>query len=140
MMNGFFAALVTERMRTRQELERSAADLERRVAHRTVELSAANEQLAQAEHMARVGSWKWLVPENRISWSDELYRIHGYGPQQFPITFEKAMELVVPADAERILRNVTGALGLGHDHTLPDSEYRIVREETRQRPWSPTTH
>ena len=129
----FFAALVTERVRTREDLERSAADLERRVIHRTAELSAANEQLAQAEHLARVGSWEWLVPENRISWSDELYRIHGYRPQQFPMTFQKAIELVVPEDAQRILGNVTRALGEGRDHTNPDSEYRIVREDGEER-------
>ena len=41
----FFAALVTERTRAREALERAAAELEDRVARRTAELSAANERL-----------------------------------------------------------------------------------------------
>jgi Signal transduction histidine kinase regulating C4-dicarboxylate transport system len=43
----FFAALVTERTRAREALERAAAELEDRVARRTAELSAANERLEQ---------------------------------------------------------------------------------------------
>src|SRR5207244_3820610 len=41
----FFAAMVAERMRAREELERGAADLEERVGRRTEELSAANRRL-----------------------------------------------------------------------------------------------
>ncbi|MGH2554526.1 MAG: MASE1 domain-containing protein [Actinomycetota bacterium] len=150
----FFAALVTERLRAREALELAAADLEDRVRRRTSELSTANEQLtreisermdaerklrqqerqlAEAQQMARVGSWEWLIPEDRVTWSDELYRIHGYRPQQFPVTFEKAVELVLPEDLERIRRNVASAFRRGRDHTLPPGEYRIVRPDGAER-------
>ena len=29
-----------------------------------------------------------------MTWSDEMYRIHGYPPKAFPITFEKAVAQV----------------------------------------------
>lgn len=153
-MSFFFAALVTERTNAREALERAAADLEDRVRRRTSELSTANQQLtgeirereeaeqrlrqqgrqlAEAQQLARVGSWEWRIPEDRVTWSDELYRIHGYRPQQFPVTFEKAVELVVPGDLERIRRNVATAFRRGRDHTLPAGEYRIVRPDGEER-------
>src|SRR5439155_26140491 len=89
-----FAALVTERMRDRESLERAAANLEKRVRARTEDLSDANgrltreiaerrdaerklrkreRQLADAQHMARIGSREWTIPDDRGTWSDELY-------------------------------------------------------------------
>jgi PAS domain S-box-containing protein len=150
----FFAALVTERMRDREALERAADELEMRVTGRTAELSAANEllkreiverhetdrrlrqregQLAEAQQAAQVGSWEWLIPENRVSWSDEMYRIHGFLPQEFPLTFEKAVEQVAEDDVARIRANVKAALERGRGQYLPDIEYRIVRPDGAER-------
>jgi PAS domain S-box-containing protein len=150
----FFAALVTERMRAREALERAAGELEERVERRTAELSAANEklsnevaermaagrklrqqerQLAEAQQVARVGSWEWLIPENRVAWSDEMYRIHGYSPQEFAVTFEKAVEQVVPEDLTRIRRNLEKALARGRSHQLAADEYRILRPDGEKR-------
>jgi PAS domain S-box-containing protein len=150
----FFAALVTERMRAREALERAAAELEERVTRRTVELSSANEllkreiaerhetdrrlrqregQLAETQQAAQVGSWEWMIPENRVSWSDEMYRIHGYHPQEFPLTFDKAVERVAQDDVARIRANVKAALERGRDQDLPEIEYRIVRPDGAER-------
>ena len=146
----FFAALVTERTRAREALERAASELEDRVARRTAELSTANErleheiaerhdtdrrlrqregQLAEVQQAAQVGNWEWLIPEDRVTWSDEMYRIHGYLPKAFPLTFDKAVEQVGDEDATRIRANLKAALGRGRDHDLPPSEYRIVRAD-----------
>ena len=150
----FFAALVTERMRAREALERAAAELEERVTRRTIELSSANEllkreiverhetdrrlrqregQLAETQQAAQVGSWEWMIAENRVSWSDEMYRIHGHLPQEFPLTFDKAVEQVVHDDIVRIRANVKAALERGRDQHLPDIEYRIVRPDGAER-------
>ena len=150
----FFAALVTERIRDREALEHAAAELEERVTRRTIELSAANEllkreiaerhesdrrlrqregQLAETQQAAQVGSWEWMIAENRVSWSDEMYRIHGHLPQEFPLTFDKAVEQVVHDDIVRIRANVKAALERGRDQHLPDIEYRIVRPDGAER-------
>ncbi|MFN2545557.1 MAG: MASE1 domain-containing protein [Actinomycetota bacterium] len=128
-----FAALVTERSRARDMLERAAVHLEDRVRTRTAELRAANEQLAEAQGVAHVGSWEWLVPQNRVSWSDELFRIYGFRPQEFPVTFEKAMELVVEEDTAQIRANVEAALTGGRDADVPEVEYRVVRPDGDER-------
>ena len=150
----FLAALVTERMRDREALKRAADELEVRVTRRTAELSAANEllkreiverretdrrlrqregQLAEAQQAAQVGSWEWLIPVDRVSWSDEMFRIHGFLPQAFPVTFEKALEQVAEDDVARIQANVKAALQNGRGQHLPDIEYRIVRPDGVER-------
>jgi hypothetical protein len=36
--------------------------------------------LAEAEALARVGSWEWDIPANVVVWSDQLFRIYGMEP------------------------------------------------------------
>jgi integral membrane sensor domain MASE1/anti-sigma regulatory factor (Ser/Thr protein kinase) len=150
----FFAALVTERMQAHQALERAAAELDARVRQRTSQLYATNlylrnevaerkeserklrqqeGQLAEAQQVAHIGSWEWIIPENRVSWSDEMYRIHGHPPQAFPATFELAVADVHAEGAARIRANVEDALRRADDHDLPSIEYRITREDGGER-------
>ena len=129
----FLAAVVTERTRAREALEEAAFDLEERVHHRTAELRKRERQLAAAQRLAHVGSWEWLVKEDRVFWSDEMYRIHGYRPQEFAVTFEKAVELVVEEDLARIRTNVQTALSARKDTEMRSNEYRIVRPDGTER-------
>jgi integral membrane sensor domain MASE1/anti-sigma regulatory factor (Ser/Thr protein kinase) len=150
----FFAAVVTERLHAHQALERAAARLEARVRQRTSQLSAINlqlrkeitereeserrlrqreGQLAEAQQVAHIGSWEWAIPQNRFSWSDELYRIHGHVPQAFPVTFETAVDQVNTEDAARILSDAEAALRRADDHDLPNIEYRITRPDGAER-------
>jgi len=149
----FFAALVTERLRAKEALEHATADLEERVQQRTSELSAANDELTreiaerrdaetrlsqserlltEAQRIARVGSWEWDFGTSHVTWSDEMYVIHGYRPQEFPVTFEKAIELVVPEDVDRIRQNVDRAVRERRPG-IPDIQYRIVRPDGEER-------
>jgi PAS domain S-box-containing protein len=114
----FLAALVTERTRSREVLERAAGRLESRVEQRTAEL-------AEAQEMARIGRWEWNLATDTVSWSDEMFRIHGAVPGAYDVTFEKATELVLEDDRERITSNTRTALERG-DSELPDIEYQIV--------------
>jgi PAS domain S-box-containing protein len=124
----FFAAIVSERMRSREALERAAAELEDRVRDRTMALSAANEQLGEAQALAHVGSWEWDLESGAVSWSPEMYRIHGIPADEGPVTIERAPELVVPEDRPRIKGNVARALE-GGSTEIPDIEYRIARRD-----------
>jgi PAS domain S-box-containing protein len=124
----FFAALVSERLRSRRALEDAAAELEERVRERTTELSSSNERLAEAQALARVGSWDWDVGSGAVNWSLEMYRIHGLRRDDGPITFERAIELAMPEDQARIQANVARALE-ERQEVIPDIEYRIVRPD-----------
>jgi PAS domain S-box-containing protein len=145
----FLSALVSERMRARERLQRAADDLDVRVRQRTAQLVDANDQLgreiaerrdaetklrrserelAEAQDLARLGRWEWDLGSGAVTWSDDLYRIHGYEPGAFPMTFDKAVELVPDEDRQRIERNLAAALAMRRQE-LPDIEYRIVRTD-----------
>ncbi len=46
-------------------------------------LRASELMLLKAQAVAHVGSWVWDIPANRLTWSDEMYRIFGVEPESF---------------------------------------------------------
>src|SRR5512134_3275266 len=39
--------------------------------------------LANAEEVARIGSWKWDLHSNKVTWSDGMFRLFGVDPESF---------------------------------------------------------
>jgi PAS domain S-box-containing protein len=95
---------------------------ERKIA----EESSRRESLlrAQVEQMAHVGYWVWSIPENKVCWSDELYRIYGLAPTEFGASFEAYLNRLHPLDATRVRETVEQAL---RDRSAATFEERIVR-------------
>jgi PAS domain S-box-containing protein len=82
--------------------------------------------LAAAQQITHIGSWEWDVDSNRVTWSDELYRIYGYEPHSFDITFELFLSKLVPEDRDHVRAAVGQALEDGKRFTYPE---RIVRPD-----------
>ena len=120
-------------------------ELEERVKARTLELQAANsqleaeiaerkqaeiqirehgQQLAEAQRIAHLGSWIWDIETDKVTWSDELYRIYGLNPAQFIPSRENFMEKVHPGDRDRVRQVIEEALEQSRSFTF---EHRIVR-------------
>jgi integral membrane sensor domain MASE1/anti-sigma regulatory factor (Ser/Thr protein kinase) len=114
----FLAALVLERIRANRALQEAAEELSDRVRDRTSEL-------VEAQELARIGRWEWNLATGTVTWSDEMFRIHGALPGAYEVSFEKAVELVVPQDRERIEENTRAAIE-GAQPEIPDIEYGIV--------------
>jgi PAS domain S-box-containing protein len=72
----------------------------------------------QAQALTHIGNWSWLIGENRITWSDEMYRIYGLEPQSEEITFEKFLSFVHPEDKQKRTSEIQQAL-----ETLKVDEY-----------------
>jgi diguanylate cyclase (GGDEF)-like protein/PAS domain S-box-containing protein len=66
------------------------------------ELERSRRMLAEAQALARVGSWEWDVAANVVSWSDELFRIYGYAPQKFVPSYETFLAHVHEEDRESV--------------------------------------
>ena len=56
------------------------------------------ERLNEVEATAQLGSWSWDIEADVVSWSDELYRIHGLAPQAMPMSYGSFLELIHPDD------------------------------------------
>jgi PAS domain S-box-containing protein len=90
-------------------------------------------ELAQAQRIAHVGNWIWEMETGEVTWSDELYRIHGLEPQSEPITLATATEFMHPEDRE-VTRAHTANMVRGE--AKPHSEgitYRIRRRDGEER-------
>ncbi|MEO8439506.1 MAG: response regulator, partial [Spartobacteria bacterium] len=77
-------ALAIERRRAEEELRRSEA------------------RLAEAQRVARVGSWEWDVTERKLTWSDEQFRLFGFTPDEFQPSYEHYLACVHPDRRETV--------------------------------------
>jgi diguanylate cyclase (GGDEF)-like protein/PAS domain S-box-containing protein len=82
--------------------------------------------LSQAQQVAHVGSWEWDIAANRVTWSEELYRIYGVAPVRHAATFEAYLALVHPQDRERVQQTIGQAVA---DRQPFEFEERIVRAD-----------
>ncbi len=73
------------------------------------QLRDREKQLSDAQKIAKIGSWKWEIENDKVSWSNELYRIFGKELNQ-PVNFDSYIQSVHPDDRENteemILRSV----------------------------------
>jgi PAS domain S-box-containing protein len=82
--------------------------------------------LAEAQKVARIGSWEWNIINNKITWSDELYRIFGLDPQEFDATYETFLSFIHPDDRKAVDRTIKEAVRWKKPHNI---DHRIVRPD-----------
>lgn len=99
-----------------------------------VELERTAKLLAEAQEIAHIGNWDWDILADRVSWSDELYRIHGLAPREPDAGYPgfHFLEKVHPDDRGLVRDAVKAAYRDGKpfefDHRIvrPDGTIRIV--------------
>jgi PAS domain S-box-containing protein len=74
----------------------------------------------QAQALTHIGNWSWSIADNKILWSDEMYRIYGLEPQSEEITFDRFMSLIHPEDRDRRKQEIDNSLvtGVSQDYFL----------------------
>ncbi len=73
------------------------------------ERADAEERLAEAQHVAHVGSWSWEIDADRATWSAELYRLYGI-EEGTPMTYDSFLDVIHPDDRDRVRRSIEQAL------------------------------
>jgi PAS domain S-box-containing protein len=129
------SADVAMRRSSEESLLRTQFELDNRVKERTAELADANIQLTEAQRLANLGSWTWDIVTNRISWSDQLFKIYGVtrGNSVGPSTINDFLRRVHPDDRVRVGDSVGAALKSGssfsHEERIvrPDGEIRYLQ-------------
>jgi PAS domain S-box-containing protein len=76
----------------------------------------------QAEELVNMGNWSWDVKNNKLEWTDHLYRIYGLAPQSEEITIERFLSFVHPNDRENVEKGVDEI----HSKDLLDYNFRII--------------
>jgi PAS domain S-box-containing protein len=110
---GYFAAIfedITERKIAQDELQKN----ERR--------------LKKSQEIAHIGSWELDLVTNKLSWSDEVYRIFGLTPQKFAATYEAFLEAVHPDDRKSV--DTAYSKSLQENKDSYEIEHRVIRKTT----------
>jgi PAS domain S-box-containing protein len=91
-------------------------DVERRSAER--DLRRREEELKEAQRLARVGSWWWDPTTDQVIWSEELYRIVGHDPKQPPPGYHEQSRFYTAESFARLDSAVQQALRTGTPYEL----------------------
>ncbi|MBD3287294.1 response regulator [candidate division KSB1 bacterium] len=119
---------VTDVKRAQKALKELNEVLEKRVAERTAALRKREAQLKHAQKMAHLGNWELDLVSGRLTWSDEVYRLFGLKPQEFPATYEAFLDRVHPDDRDAVDGAYTSSLQNNLDNY--EIEHRIIRKDT----------
>ena len=91
-------------------------------------LRESEKRLNLSQEIAHLGSWELDLTTDKLSWSDEVYRIFGLKPQEFGATYEAFLEAVHPDDRAAVDAAYSGSLRDGRD--AYEIVHRIVRKST----------
>ncbi|MFM7349170.1 MAG: PAS domain-containing protein [Erythrobacter sp.] len=88
------------------------------------QLAEGAQKLVVASKAGKVAMWDWNVETGEIVWSDEHFRIQGYGVGEVTPSFDLWAEQVHPDDRAECDRKVEQAMRSREDYI---NEYRIVQ-------------
>jgi len=93
--------------------------------------------LAQAEHIALLGSWEWDAAASELRWSDQMFSMMGLDPEKDEANLSLIFQMVHPSDRERLKVRFSEALheGRPYDHVvrylLPNGRVSMIRTACR---------
>lgn len=98
-------------------------------------LLESEKNLRKAQKIAHIGNWDWEIETDRLTWSEEIYRIFGVDNETFETTYEGFLSRINPEDRKPVMDAVNEGLKGGkpysvdHRITLPDGSEKVVREQ-----------
>lgn len=93
----------------------------RRIARKAVEHAVTLERqqriFRQAERMARIGWWRLNLDDERVEWSDGVFRIHDLDPSQHP-SLKTAIDFYPPEARAVVSQSLSHALETGQSFDM----------------------
>jgi diguanylate cyclase (GGDEF)-like protein/PAS domain S-box-containing protein len=97
-------------------------------------LRESEARLKEAQGIAHVGSWELDLVSDRLTWSDEIYRIFEIDPLRFSPSYEAFLDAVHPDDREAVNRAYTESVknrrpyDITHRLQMSDGRIKYVYE------------
>jgi len=128
--SSYFIFLVVKFVHNHYTLERTHS-VESEIKHRLSE-----ENLAEAQRIANVGSWEWDLNKNTLKCSKEMFRLFDIDPEAFDGNPESLMERVHPDDISFLKESIYNNSDSQNSHSI---EFRIIhRDSSVHQIWSET--
>ena len=102
--------------------------------HRILE---SERKYREAQEVANVGHWSWDMKEDKIIWSNQLFRIFEKAPDKFEATFEALLNAIHPDDRDLYKNDVELSIAENRMHdiihriVLADGKIRYVHQKGR---------
>lgn len=87
-------------------------------------------ELKEAQRLAKLGNWKWDIETNKVTWSEELYRIAGRDPNLPAVSYQEHPQLYTPESWGRLRSNVEEAQRTGTPYEL---DVEMIRSDGTKR-------
>lgn len=106
-----------------------------RISTEIRESEKVQRRLLDAQRLASMGNWEWDIANDKLWWSDEIFDIFDYDPEQFEASYEGFLARVHPSDRSSVNAHVERALNdsepysIEHRIVLSDGTERIVHEQ-----------
>src|SRR5882757_282304 len=104
------------------EERKTAEELFRR---NSKELQRSEFYLAEGQRLAHMGSWAWNVRTGTLFWSEEIFRIYGYSPQETGPAWDQFLKRVHPEDRAQIEQRAKMEAS-DNEWTVSHGDFRIV--------------
>jgi PAS domain S-box-containing protein len=91
----------------------------------TQDLRRREAYLAEAQRLSHTGSWAWNVRTDALFWSEEIFRIYGYSPQETGPSWEQFLQRIHPKDRPQIEQRAKMEAA-GNEWTDSYGDFRIV--------------
>ncbi len=98
---------------------RDITDIKEKQTH----LEHRERQLSEAEAIGRMGHWHWLIGEDEILWSEEIFRIFGVDQNHFTPSINTLGDMVYRQDLGRVIQIFQRAI---IEEKSYDMEFRVV--------------
>lgn len=82
-------------------LEKRRFETERE--HYLADIIASQALFKEAEKLASFGSWQIDLATRQIKWSDGMFQIYGYEPNEVPLSYEMFLNHVYPEDLDNLV-------------------------------------
>jgi PAS domain S-box-containing protein len=87
-------------------------------------LRESETSLKFSQRMAHVGHWTWDTTTNKVTWSEEMYRVFGLDPETFDGDLDQIiLQTIHPDDREKVIASNTAVLT---DQKPAPMEYRVI--------------
>ena len=103
--------------------------LEEDLKRKEVKFHIEYRKLLRAQRVAEIGIWENNLATNDLHWTDEMYTILGFNPNE-PVNLIEVKKIFPPEELKRFQKAVEDAI---NDNTTYSMDYKIIRPDGLER-------
>jgi len=110
---------MTDNKPTYQDLEQRILLLEQEQRNKNEKFSVLTSHFDEIQKLTKTGHWELNLIQDKLYWSDEIYRIFECSPQEFEATYEAFLSFIHPEDRDFVNSSY-------QNHLISKEPYNII--------------